>query len=100
MLAPGASPAKPAAGTRRCRSPARSSLENPPPTLPGCAGWALYFSALHSPQPGSVGGGFSSEDLPGDLQRLVPAAGCAGLAPRATIRIPYLTDLLRARSFV
>src|SRR5437870_13017254 len=40
-------------------------------------GWALYFSALHSPQPGSVGGGFSSEDLAGDLHRLVPAAGFA-----------------------
>src|SRR5207302_1077382 len=37
-------------------------------------GWALYFSALHSPQPGSVGGGFSSEDRAGDLHRLVPAA--------------------------
>src|SRR5437870_3982242 len=63
-------------------------------------GWALYFSALHSPQPGSVGGGFSSEDLAGDLHRLVPAAGFAGLAPGASVRIPYLTDLLLNRSFV
>ena len=63
-------------------------------------GWALYFSALHSPQPGSVGGGFSSEDRAGDLHRLVPAAGFAGLAPGASIRIPYLTDLLLNRSFV
>src|SRR5205807_5404440 len=62
--------------------------------------WALYFSALHSPQPGSVGGGFSSEDRAGDLHRLVPAAGFAGLAPGASIRIPYLTDLLLNRSFV
>jgi hypothetical protein len=36
-LAPGASPAKPAAGTTRCRSAITSSMTNPPPTLPGCA---------------------------------------------------------------
>src|SRR5205807_3014567 len=37
-----------------------------------------------------------------DLHRLVPAAGggFAGLAPGASIRIPYLTDLLLNRSFV
>jgi len=41
------------------------------------SGWAIYFSALHAPQPGSVEGGFTSEDLTGDLHRLMPAAGCA-----------------------
>ncbi len=62
-------------------------------------GWAIYYNALHSAQPGSVGGGFTSEDLTGDLHRLVPAAGFAGLAPGASVRIEYLTDLLLNRSF-
>src|SRR5437870_6604928 len=64
------------------------------------SGWAIYYNALHSAQPGSVGGGFTSEDLTGDLHRLMPAAGFAGLAPGTSIRIPYLTDLLLNRSFV
>jgi hexosaminidase len=63
-------------------------------------GWAIYFSALHSAQPGSVGGGFVIEDVMADLHRLVPAAGFAGLARGASVRIPYLTDLLINRSFV
>jgi hexosaminidase len=64
------------------------------------AGWAIYFNALHGSYPGSVGGGFTIEDLTGDLHRLVPGAGFGGLAPGATIRIPYVTDLLLNRSFV
>ncbi len=69
------------------------------------SGWAIYFSALHGANPGSVGGGFAIEDVMSDLHRLVPAAGgaggdFAGLAPGASIRIPYVTDLLLNRSFV
>src|SRR3989454_9973698 len=65
------------------------------------SGWAIYYNALHSAQPGSVAGGFTSEDLTGDLHRLVPAAGgFAGLAPGASIRISYLTHPLLNRSFV
>src|SRR5882672_10975767 len=64
------------------------------------SGWAIYYNALHSAQPGSVGGGFTSEDLRGDLHRLVPGAGFAGLSPGASVRIPYVTDLLLNRSFV
>ncbi len=64
------------------------------------SGWAIYFSALHSAQPGSVGGGFIIEDVMADLHRLVPAAGFAGLAPGASVRIPYLTDPLLNASFV
>src|SRR5712664_1895022 len=65
-------------------------------------GWAIYFSALHGAYPGSAGNGFAIEDVMGDLHRLIPAAGrgFAGLAPGASIRIPYLTDLLLNRSFV
>jgi len=62
-------------------------------------GWAIYYSALHGAGRGPVGGGFIIEDVIGDLHRLVPAAGFAGLAPGASIRIPYRTDLLLNRSF-
>jgi hexosaminidase len=55
-------------------------------------GWAIYFSALHSAQPGKVEGGFAIEDVTGDLHRLVPGPGFAGLAPGTSIRIAYLTD--------
>src|SRR6267143_3458580 len=64
------------------------------------SGWAIYFNALHSAQPGSVEGGFVIEDVIADLHRLAPAAGFAGLAPGASIRIPYLTHLLLNVSFV
>src|SRR3989442_5318034 len=64
------------------------------------SGWAIYYNALHGARPGSVGVGFTIEDLPGDLHRLVPAAGFAGLALGAGVRMPYVTDLLLNRSFV
>jgi len=66
-----------------------------PPT-----GWAIYFSALHSADSGTVGSGFEIEDVIGDLHRIVPRTGFSGLAPGATIRIPYRTDPLLNRSFV
>lgn len=62
-------------------------------------GWAIYFSALHSADSGSVGAGFDIQDVIADLHRIVPAAGFAGLAPGATIRIPYATHPLRNQSF-
>ena len=60
----------------------------------GPGGWAIYFNALHGAVPGSVSGGFIIENLTGDLHRLVPPAGFAGLAPGDSIRIEYLTGLL------
>ena len=65
-------------------------------------GWAIYYSALHGAGQGTVGGGFTIEDVTGDLHRIVPVAGggFAGLAPGASIRIPYLTDLLLNASFL
>src|SRR5947208_16144307 len=68
------------------------------PLPPG--GWAIYFTALHSALQGSVGRGFTIEDVIADLQRLAPAAGFAGLASGASIRIPYLTGLLLNGNFV
>jgi len=66
--------------------------------LPG-SGWAIYYSALHEPRRGSVGGGFSIERVTGDLQRLVPGAGFTGLAPGQSVEVEYLTSLLTNNSF-
>src|ERR1051326_8861416 len=63
------------------------------------SGWAIYFSALHSADSGSVGAGFAIQDVLGDLHRIVPGAGFAGLAPGATVKIPYVTQPLRNRRF-
>jgi hexosaminidase len=79
--------------------PAFTLTNRDPKPLPP-SGWAIYFSALHSAQPGSVEGGFTIEDVTGDLHRLLPAPGFAGLAPGASIRIPYLTDQLLNASFL
>jgi len=81
-------------------SRAAFTLTNRGPRPVPATGWAIYFNALHSAQPGSVGGGFVIEDVMADLHRLVPAAGFAGLARGASVRIPYLTNLLLNRSFV
>src|SRR5207237_3289822 len=62
--------------------------------------WASSYHTVTGAGPGAVGGGFTIEDVLADLHRLVPAAGFAGLAPGASIRIPYLTDLLLNASFV
>ncbi len=63
------------------------------------SGWAIYFSALHSADSGSVGAGFDIQDVMADLHRLVPGAGFAGLPPGATIKIPYVAHRLLNRSF-
>jgi hexosaminidase len=65
-----------------------------PPT-----GWAIYYSALHSPNDGSVGAGFEIQDVLGDLHRIVPGAGSAALAPNSKIQIPYVTHPLINRSY-
>ena len=66
------------------------------------SGWAIYFSALHSADSGTVASGFEIEDVIGDLHRLVPrtGGGFSGLAPGATVRIAYRTNPLLNRSFV
>jgi hexosaminidase len=68
------------------------------PLAPG--GWAIYYSAMQEPRPGSVGAGFAIENLAGDLFRLVPGAGFAGLAPGASVRIEYAAGFILNRSFV
>ena len=62
-------------------------------------GWAIYFSALHEPSPGTVQGGVAIERVSGEVQRIVPGAGFAGLAPGETARFEYLTPLLTNLSF-
>src|SRR5216110_2925620 len=64
------------------------------------SGWAIYFSAFHSADSGSVGAGFAIQDVMADLHRIVPGAGFTGLASGASIAIPYVTQPLRNRSFV
>ena len=64
------------------------------------SGWAIYYSALHGADSGTVGGGFAIGDTTGDLHRLVPGAGFAGLAPGASVRIEYRTYPLLNTSFV
>lgn len=80
-------------------SQAAFTLTNRGATALPPAGWAIYFNALHAPQPGSVGAGFTVEEVIGDLHRLVPGAGFAGLAPGASVRIEYRTGFLVNRSF-
>lgn len=63
------------------------------------SGWAIYFSALHSADSGSVAAGFDVQDVMADLHRIVPRAGFTGLAPGATIKIPYVTHPLVNRSY-
>src|SRR3989449_1070540 len=83
-------------------SRAAFTLTNRGPEPLPATGWTIYFSALHSAQPGSVGAGLGIEDVMAGPQRIVPGGGggFAGLAPGASIRIPYVTDLLLNRSFV
>ncbi|HXK09257.1 MAG TPA: family 20 glycosylhydrolase [Vicinamibacteria bacterium] len=66
--------------------------------LPG-RGWAIYFSALHEPRPGSADGGVVVEHVDGDLWRIVPGPGFAGVAPGQSVEAAYLTDLLTNNSF-
>jgi hexosaminidase len=66
--------------------------------LPG-HGWAIYFSALHRPWPGSAGGGVVIENVTGGLWRMVPGPGFADLLPGDSVQIEYLTGLLTNRSF-
>ncbi len=86
---------------QRTGSQAAFTLTNRGKNALSPGGWAIYFSALHGALPGSVEGGFTIEDVIGDLHRLVPGPGFAGLAPGASIRIPYLTlGFLLNQSFV
>jgi len=62
-------------------------------------GWAIYFSALHEPLPGTVQGAVVIERVTGDLQRIVPGPGFPGVAPGQSVSLEYLTPLLTNRSF-
>src|SRR5262245_26208173 len=62
------------------------------------SGWAIYFSALHQALPDSSAA-LQFQDVMADLHRLVPSPTFAGLAPGASIKFSYLTDVLLNRSF-
>jgi hexosaminidase len=57
-------------------------------------GWAIYFSALHEPLPGSVAGGVTIERVTGDLQRMAPGPDFPGLAPGQSRKLEYLAPLV------
>src|SRR5436189_2272534 len=61
-------------------------------------GWAIYFNALHSALLDSTAA-VQFQDVMADLHRLVPGPRFAGLAPGASVKIPYLSDVLLNRSF-
>ncbi|MFL6672209.1 MAG: family 20 glycosylhydrolase [Massilia sp.] len=63
-----------------------TNLDNKP--LPA-QGWGLYFNSLGNVVPGPVGGGLVAEQVGGQLFRLRPASGFAGLAPGATLNIDF-----------
>jgi len=62
-------------------------------------GWAIYFSALHEPRTGPVGGGMAIENVNGDLWRIVPGPDFKGLSPGQSLEIGYATHLLTNNSF-
>lgn len=73
----------------RGRSLARLALTNLGEQPLQAQGWALYFNSMDGVQTGAVGGGMVLEPVSGQLFRLRPAAGFAGLAPGATLDIDY-----------
>lgn len=53
-------------------------------------GWSLYFNMARAIRPESVGGGMAITNINGDLFRLTPAQGFAGLKPGKSVRIPFV----------
>lgn len=52
-------------------------------------GWALYFNCEEGVATGRVGDGFSMEQIAGTFYRLRPGAPFAGLAPGASMVLPF-----------
>lgn len=71
------------------RSLARLTLANRGNTALPAQGWSLYFNSMDGVQPGPAGANMVVEALGGQLFRMRPAAGFAGLAPGATLEIDY-----------
>lgn len=53
-------------------------------------GWSLYFNLARAIRPESVGGGVVIENINGDLFKLSPAVGFAGLKTGQSLRIPFV----------
>ena len=60
--------------------------------LPG-TGWAIYFNFSRMVQPAGVTGEVAISHVNGDLLRLAPEAGCAGLRPGQSRRIGFTGGL-------
>lgn len=71
------------------RSLARFTLTNLSPAPLPAQGWSLYFNIVDGTVQGPLPGGLVAEQVAGQLYRIRPGAGFAGLAPGATLDIDY-----------
>ncbi|MEW7850026.1 family 20 glycosylhydrolase [Massilia aurea] len=71
------------------RAQARMILANHDSAPLPVSGWALYFNSMDGVVTGPVTGGLRMEQVSGNLFRLLPQPGFAGLAPGQTINIDY-----------
>lgn len=53
-------------------------------------GWSLYFNMARAIRPESVEGGMAITNINGDLFKLTPTAGFAGLKPGRSVRVPFV----------
>jgi hexosaminidase len=53
-------------------------------------GWAIYFSIIQELRPLPATGNMKLEHVNGDIFRLIPAAGFAGIAPNQSVRVEYV----------
>ncbi|MGO4380952.1 family 20 glycosylhydrolase [Pseudoduganella sp. RAF53_2] len=71
------------------RALARLTISSDKLSLP-TSGWALYFNVMDGLAPQSLGNGLALEQVSGQLFRLRPVAGFAGLAPGASVAADFL----------
>jgi len=83
-----------ASATDRGTSHAVFTLVNRDRTPLPPAGWALYFNALLPPTPKGERGPFVIDHVVGELYRLRPTPGFAGVAPGQHARFEYTTALI------
>jgi hexosaminidase len=55
------------------------------------SGWTLYFNFIRPVTTASVTGGVTIEQINGDLFRLYPLSGFAGIAPGASLRVEFVS---------
>ncbi len=78
-------------GKDQFRSALRITNGNPKVPLPA-SGWNIYYNGTRDIVNKSVGPGLEMERLHGDLFRLRPTAGFAGIKPNESIEFQYISD--------